>query len=118
MIRLYHHPNCDRCKQARRWLAQQGIDAETLDLREQAPEPAELARMAGLLGDRKRLLNTSGRAYRQPGMKERLAGADDDSFFALLAADGLLVKRPFLLTAESGTTGFDPEAWASLLRIS
>ena len=79
------------------------------------PGVAELRAMfAHLGGDLRRLFNTSGLDYRALNMKERLPSLGTDEALALLAANGNLVKRPFALGKDRGTTGFKPEEWARL----
>lgn len=59
-----------------------------------------------------RLFNTSGEQYRLLGMSEKIkAGISESEAFKLLSQNGKLVKRPFLLTAKSGTVGFRAEEW-------
>jgi arsenate reductase len=67
------------------------------------------------LGARSRLFNTSGQRYRALGA-QRVAAMDDDAALDALAADGMLIKRPFLITAEGRiVTGFRAQEWLNLL---
>ena len=67
-----------------------------------------------LSGELRKLFNTSGQDYRAMNLKETLPGMSVSDAFELLAQNGNLVKRPFLLTSETGTVGFKEEIWANL----
>ena len=118
-LRLYSYPACGTCRKALQWLAQQGFSMqagslELVDITRTPPSPAEL-RQAMAAAGRKRLFNTSGQSYRALG-SAAVAALDDDKAIAALAADGKLIKRPFLITA-AGTvlTGFNPQEWQAQL---
>ncbi|MEI6358424.1 MAG: ArsC/Spx/MgsR family protein, partial [Verrucomicrobiota bacterium] len=64
-----------------------------------------------------RLFNTSGADYRALGLASTLPSMPPDAALDLLATNGNLVKRPFLLTTDGGTVGFDEEVWRRLLGI-
>ncbi|RYD30255.1 MAG: arsenate reductase family protein [Verrucomicrobiaceae bacterium] len=113
-VRVYLYQNCSTCRDASRWLDGQGIEREEIPIREKPPGVPELRRMLEIKGDLKKLFNTSGMDYRAQGLKDRLPGLTEDEALALLAANGNLVKRPFLLTQTGGAVGFKPEEWRSL----
>lgn len=115
MVTLYHHPNCSTCKKARSWLSAQGVEPVLIDLREQAPPAdvlAEVLRRAEL--PVAKLFNTSGQVYRNDGWKERRAAMSEAEQLAALADDGLLVKRPIVLTDTGAAVGFREPTWAAL----
>ena len=113
-LRLYSYPACSTCRKALAWLKQQGLEAEVIDITTQPPSPQELEAAFEQLG-RSRLFNTSGQSYRALGSAVIKALSDGDALRAL-AADGKLIKRPFLVTpSDRLCTGFNPEEWASLL---
>ena len=77
---------------------------------------AELRRWHARSGlPRNKFVNTSGQLYRQLGLKDKLPQLSDEEFFALLATDGMLVKRPILITEKGICPGFKPEIWQTLL---
>lgn len=115
-LTAYLHPKCSTCEEARRWLAAQGVAYAEKDIRETAPTPAELrAMLKAQGGQRKKLLNTSGIEYRKQGLAARLPGMSDDDALALLATNGMFIKRPFLIGPGVGLVGFNEEAWAHAL---
>jgi len=115
MTTVYTYKSCDTCRKAKKWLTAHEIEFEEIPIREQPPSQAQLRTMLGHLdGELKRLFNTSGQDYRALNLKETLPGMSEDEAIALLAENGNLVKRPFLLTADSGTVGFKEDVWKAL----
>ena len=114
MTVVYTLAQCDTCRRATAWLRARGIPFEERPIRETPPSAAELRRALAAIGDRRKLCNTSGRDYRALGIGEKLADLSDDAFIALLAGNGNLVKRPFLVRGTTCLTGFQEAAWAQL----
>ena len=113
--RVFIYEKCDTCRKALRFLQEHGVKHSTVPIRETPPTVAELKAMLGYVGDLKRLFNTSGLDYKALNMKDRLPKLTEAEALALLAGNGNLVKRPFLITAKSGTTGFKQDEWERLL---
>ena len=112
------YPRCSTCRKAQKWLDEHGVRYEWRDIKEQNPTEDELRiwhKKSGL--PLKRFFNTSGQQYRALDLKNRLPGMSEDEQFRLLASDGLLVKRPLLITEETVLTGFDEAAYVAALRI-
>ena len=118
MLKIYTLSNCDSCRKAVKWLRAQDLAFTEHAIRETPPTPAELrAMLAAHGGELRRLFNTSGRDYRDQKLGEKLPGLSPAAALALLAGNGNLVKRPFLIGASVALTGFDVETWsAALLR--
>src|SRR5690606_8877918 len=111
-MRIHTYAKCDTCRKAVKWLKARGLAFEEIPIREQPPSPAELRRMLAIYkGDLKRLFNTSGGDYRELRLGERLVAMPEDEAIVLLASNGNLVKRPFLLTAKGGLVGFKEAEW-------
>ena len=109
------YPKCSTCKKAQAWLAEHGIEASFRDIKENNPSEDELRRWHAMSGlPLKRFFNTSGIQYRALNLKDRLPNMSEDEQFALLASDGMLVKRPLLVGEESDCPGFKAEAWEAL----
>ena len=97
-LTVYTLANCDSCRRAVKWLRAQGVEFAERPIRETPPSVAELrAMLKTLAGARGPMLNTSGRDYREQKLAEKLPGMTDEAALALLAANGNLVKRPFLI---------------------
>lgn len=109
------YPKCSTCKKAQAWLAEHGIEASFRDIKENNPSEDELRRWHAMSGlPLKRFFNTSGIQYRALNLKDRLPNMSEDEQFALLASDGMLVKRPLLVGEKSVYPGFKAEAWEAL----
>ena len=121
-LTVYTYKSCDTCRKAAKWLAAQGIAFEERPIRETPPSVAELRAMLGHLGgERRRLCNTSGGDYRAEKLGEVIDTLSEADFLARLAANGNLVKRPFLLRAKTttspafGLVGFNEAVWKAAL---
>ena len=118
MTKAYVYSGCGTCRTALKFLKTHGVAHESVPVREQPPTKAELRKMLDLQGGAvRRLFNTSGADYRALGLASTLPGMSPDAALDLLAQNGNLVKRPFLLTADGGTVGFDEDVWRGLLGI-
>lgn len=116
-LKVYWHPNCSTCKKAVAFMRKTGVAHELVDLRERPPSAAEIGKMwQAHAGQPRKLFNVSGQAYRAANLKEKLPGMSDKEQKALLASDGLLVKRPFVLLENgTGLVGFDEATWRRTL---
>ena len=117
MVRVYCYSRCSTCKKALKWLDDNGIEYETVDIKEDHPDEGTLReyyRMSGL--PLKRYFNTSGIPYREMGLSTKLTEMSEDEQLALLATDGMLVKRPLVVGDGFVLTGFREEEWAAKLR--
>ena len=116
---VYTYKSCDTCRKATKWLAAQGIAFEERPIRETPPTIAELRAMLGHLGgERRRLCNTSGGDYRVEKLGDVIDTLSEADFLARLAANGNLIKRPFLLRgapSSLGLAGFNETAWKAAL---
>ena len=110
------YPKCTTCQKARKWLDQRGVACELRDIKLDNPTEAELRawhQRSGL--PLKRFFNTSGLQYKALGLKDRLPEMSEDEQLALLATDGMLVKRPLLVDDGFVLTGFKEAEWAARL---
>ena len=98
------------------WLDAHGVAAETRDIKLEKPTEEELRRWHAMSGlPLKRFFNTSGLQYKALGLKDKLPGMSEDAQFALLATDGMLVKRPILVGENFALTGFKEAEWMERL---
>ena len=106
------YPRCSTCRKAAEWLDVHGVRYETRDIKEQNPTEEELRswqKKSAL--PLKRFFNTSGLQYKALSLKDRLPSMTEDEQFALLATDGMLVKRPILVTDDTVLVGFKEETY-------
>lgn len=116
-VLFVEYPKCSTCKKAKKWLDDHGVEYIDRHIVEDNPSADELAawqRRSAL--PIRRFFNTSGMKYRELGVKAKLdAGMSDDEAFALLATDGMLVKRPIVVAEDAVLVGFKEGAWAEAL---
>lgn len=107
-----HYPKCSTCQKARAWLEERGAACELRDIKAERPTEEELRAWHAASGlPLKRFFNTSGLQYRALELKDRLPGMSEEEQLALLATDGMLVKRPILVGDGFVLTGFRPAEW-------
>lgn len=116
-VLFIEYPKCSTCKKAKRWLDDHGIEYVDRHIVEENPTAEELAAWHARSGlPLRRLFNTSGMKYRELGVKDKLdAGMSDEDAYALLATDGMLVKRPLVVADDVVLTGFREAAWEEAL---
>ena len=110
------YPKCSTCKKAQAWLEAHGLSYTLRDIQTARPTLEELRqwhRQSGL--PLKKFFNTSGQQYRALGLKDKLPAMTEEEQLALLATDGMLVKRPILLAGEQVLVGFQEAQWAQAL---
>lgn len=109
---LFLIENCTTCKKAVSFLEKNKIAYKKFSLKEKSPSLEQLTEMCKILkGDVKKLFNTSGILYRERNIKELLETLSLEEKLSLLSQEGMLVKRPFLLTQKGGLVGFKEEEW-------
>ena len=110
------YPKCSTCKKAQAWLDAHSLFYQVRDIKTQNPTQEELRlwhQKSGL--PLKRLFNTSGQQYRALELKDKLPTLTEEEQFSLLATDGMLVKRPLLVTEDRVLVGFKEAEWAAAL---
>ena len=109
------YPKCTTCQKAQKWLDENGISYTFQDIKMENPTYEELSawhRRSGL--PLKKFFNTSGLLYKSMALKEKLPAMYEDVMLKLLAADGMLVKRPLVAGEELVLTGFKEAEWEQL----
>ncbi|SER04701.1 arsenate reductase [Nitrosomonas sp. Nm51] len=108
MLKFYGYKKCDTCCKAEKFLQQENIAFEFIDITESPPALEEIAAIAKLAKlPLKKLFNTSGVQYRELKIKERLPVLADQEIFVLLSGNGRLIKRPLITDGARATIGFD-----------
>lgn len=111
-----HYPKCTTCKRAEKWLKDHELQYEPRNIKEENPTEEELTEWIKRSGlPVKRFFNTSGMLYREMGLKDKLSEMSEAEQIALLATDGMLVKRPILVTETDVKVGFKEAEWSGLL---
>lgn len=111
------YPKCSTCQKARKWLEEQGISFDERDIKQNNPTEEELRAWYARSGlPLKRFFNTSGMQYKALGLKDKLPDMSEEEQLALLATDGMLVKRPLLVDEDFVLTGFKQAEWEQTLK--
>ena len=111
------YPKCTTCQKARKWLESRGADFEERHIAENNPSKEELRLWAEKSGlPLTRFFNTSGMLYRSMNLKDRLPSMSDEEKLDLLASDGMLVKRPILVTEDAVLVGFREADWEQTVK--
>lgn len=110
------YPKCSTCQKAKAWLDGHGINYNDRHIVEQNPTEAELATWIDASGlPIRRFFNTSGILYRELGLGSKLDSLDRTEAIRLLATNGMLVKRPLVITDGAVLVGFKPAEWEQTL---
>ena len=112
MLKFICYPKCTTCQKARKWLDDNKIEYELRDIKVNNPTFEELCewhKMSGL--PLKKFFNTSGLLYKSMGLKDKLSAMSEEEQLKLLATDGMLVKRPFLINEDFVLVGFKEKEW-------
>lgn len=110
------YPKCSTCQKAKAWLQERGVAFDERDIKQDNPTEQELRAWHEKSGlPLKRFFNTSGLQYKALGLKDKLPAMTEDEQYALLATDGMLVKRPLLVGDDFAIPGFRESAWAEAL---
>ena len=110
------YKKCSTCQKALKWLDANGIKYEERPIKEEHPSQEELRewyKKSGL--PLKKFFNTSGMLYREMQLKDKLPDMTEEEQYELLSSDGMLVKRPVLVTDTAVLTGFREKEWEKLL---
>ena len=112
-LKFYHYPNCDTCRKAKKWLDENGLSYEATHIVNDPPSREEIQDMYEKSGlELKKFFNTSGKSYRELGMKDKMKTASEEELLDLLASDAMLIKRPLVIDGTKATVGFKEETFA------
>ena len=110
------YPPCTTCKKAKAWLDERGVSYENRHIKEQNPTYEELKHWHAVSGlPLKKFFNTSGLLYKSMNLKDTLPTMTEEEQLRLLASDGMLVKRPILISGGKVLVGFREKEWEQLL---
>lgn len=111
------YPKCSTCQKAKRWLENHNIEFADRHIIENNPSENELKEWIPKSGkELKKWFNTSGMKYKELNLKEKLTNMSEEEKIKMLASDGMLVKRPILITENNILIGFKEEEWEKVLK--
>lgn len=112
---LIEYERCSTCKKAKQWLIDNKYQFETNDIKEQTPNKQQLKHWAEKFNiPINKFFNTSGISYRRLNLKNKLSTLSYEEKLELLASDGMLIKRPLLITDTKMLIGFKIDEWEAL----
>ena len=109
------YPKCGTCQKAEKWLKANNIEYTYRSIKEENPTLEELKvwlKRSGLTISK--FFNTSGLLYKEQNMKDKVKLLSEDELLTILASNGMMVKRPILLSGETVLVGFKEEEWKTL----
>ena len=116
MVLFIEYPRCSTCQKAGKWLREHSVEYQDRHIVEDRPTEEELKTWIQTSGlPVKKFFNTSGKKYKELGLKDRLPSMSDGEQIALLATDGMLVKRPIVVTDTQVLVGFKEAEWEKFL---
>ena len=117
MILFIEYPKCSTCRKAKKWLLDNNIEFTDRNIVEDTPTREELKKwIEESKKDIKKFFNTSGLKYKELNLKEKLINMTDEEKIKLLSSDGMLIKRPLVITENKILTGFKEEEWKENLK--
>lgn len=117
MLKFICYPKCTTCQKARKWLDENNIQYEFRDIKIENPTLEELTAWYKLSGlPLRKFFNTSGLLYKSMELKTKLPNMTEEEMLALLATDGMLVKRPLAVGDDFVLVGFKEADWEARLK--
>ena len=111
------YPKCTTCQKAKAWLDANGVTYIARHIKEENPTYDEMKQWYEASGlPLKKFFNTSGLLYKSLNLKDRLPDMTEEEQLRLLATDGMLVKRPLVITDNTILTGFREKEWEEKLK--
>lgn len=109
------YPKCSTCQKAKKWLETNNIEFQDRNIITETPTIQELNKWITKSGkDIKKWFNTSGLKYKELNLKEKINTMTDEEKIELLASNGMLIKRPILISDKGVFVGFKEEEWKAL----
>jgi len=116
MIKFICYPKCTTCQKAKKWLDEHSVEYTMRHIAEENPTADELKEWHAKSGlPLKKFFNTSGMLYKELQLKDKLPSMTEEEQFALLATNGMLVKRPIAVTENTVLVGFREAEWEEKL---
>lgn len=116
-ILFVEYPKCTTCRRAKKFLGENNLDFIDRNIAEDKPSKDELREWLAKSGlTINKFFNTSGKLYREMGLKDKVKTLKEEELLEILASDGMLVKRPIIVTDEVVMVGFKEEEWIEKLK--
>lgn len=114
-LKVYAYPKCGTCRNAIKWLKEQGHTVNEVHIVEQPPSVEELKSLVKLSGlELKKWFNVSGNLYKEMALKDKLPEMKEEEQLQLLASHGMLIKRPVVTDGRRVTIGFKEDEYQKM----
>lgn len=116
-ILFLQYPKCDTCRKASKWLKENNIEVISRHIVEENPSEEELT----VWIEKSKLpinkfFNTSGKVYKEQNIKEKVKTGSTSELIKLLSSNGMLIKRPIIVTDNYVLVGFNADEWIRYLK--
>ncbi|MFD2680221.1 arsenate reductase family protein [Bacillus seohaeanensis] len=109
-LTFYSYPKCGTCRKAKKWLEENEKELNEIHIVENPPSKEDIKGLYEKSGlPLKKFFNTSGKKYRELGLKDKVNSASDEELLEILSSDGMLLKRPIVTDGNQVTIGFKEE---------
>lgn len=116
-ILFVHYPKCGTCQKAAKWLKENNIDVVARDITKVSPSEKELKDWIGKSGlPIAKFFNTSGKIYKENNLKDKVKSGTEQELIAILASNGMVVKRPVVVSGGTILVGFNEKEWSEKLK--
>lgn len=114
-LTFYGYQRCGTARKAKKWLDENGISYHEIDITKNPPSREELEELYKKSGvELRKFFNTSGKKYRELGLKDKVKSADEEELLDILSSDGMLLKRPIVTDGEKVTVGFKEDVFEEM----
>lgn len=119
MLNFICYPKCTTCQKAKKWLDENNIEYTFRNIKDDNPTLEELFKWYKISGTPlKKFFNASGILYKSMELKTKISEMSEEEMLRLLSTDGMLVKRPLLVSENFVLIGFKDDKWSEVLGSS
>lgn len=117
MYLFINYPKCSTCRKAKNWLDSHGINYESRDVSSDVPSTEEIKKWSGMSQvPLKKFFNSCSAPYKELNLKDKLSSMNDEEQINILSSNGMLLKRPLLVSDDMVLVGFKAEEWEAALK--
>lgn len=116
-ILFIQYPKCSTCRKAKKWLEENNVEFESRDITKDNPKEEELSTWIQKSGlPISKFFNTSGKIYKEENLKDKVKNSSEEELLKILASNGMVVKRPIIVSKDFVLIGFNENDWSNKLK--